>query len=172
MRFELQDGIAVLERTPGTLHEWLSGLPSDWLNYREAADAWSPLMVVGHLTHLEEVDWMDRVRRIVRGEGPFEPIDREAGFPRFTEWSVGALLERFANLRQDNLVELSAIVPSGPLTQEGVHPDFGVVTLEQLLATWVVHDCNHLGQIIKTMAKGYRKAIGPWRQYLPIVDAE
>jgi hypothetical protein len=46
-----------------------------------------------------------------------------------------------------------------------------VVTLAQLLAAWVVHDLNHLDQIAKTMAKQFTAAIGPWRAFLPIVDA-
>jgi hypothetical protein len=43
----------------------------------------------------------------------------------------------------------------------------------KLLATWVVHDLNHTGQIVKTMAKAYADAdaVGPWREFLPIVDA-
>jgi hypothetical protein len=45
------------------------------------------------------------------------------------------------------------------------------VTLSQLLATWVVHDLNHLDQVVKTMAKQYREAVGPWRAFLPIIDA-
>jgi hypothetical protein len=52
-----------------------------------------------------------------------------------------------------------------------VHPDFGEVRLDQLLSTWVVHDLNHVGQIVKTMAKQYREAVGPWRAYLPIIDS-
>ena len=45
------------------------------------------------------------------------------------------------------------------------------MTLGQLLATWTVHDLNHVGQVVKTMAKQYTDAIGPWREFLPIVDA-
>jgi hypothetical protein len=45
------------------------------------------------------------------------------------------------------------------------------VTLGQLLATWVAYDLNHLGQIVKTMAKQYTQALGPWSAFLPIVDA-
>lgn len=45
------------------------------------------------------------------------------------------------------------------------------MTLRQLLATWVVHDLNHLGQIVKAMAKQYTDAVGPWRAFLPIIDA-
>jgi hypothetical protein len=45
------------------------------------------------------------------------------------------------------------------------------VTLGQLLATWVVHDLNHTGQIVKAMAKQYTDAVGPWRENLAIIDA-
>ena len=38
------------------------------------------------------------------------------------------------------------------------------------LATWVVHDLNHLNQIVKTMAKDYTDAVGPWREFLPVLD--
>jgi hypothetical protein len=34
-----------------------------------------------------------------------------------------------------------------------------------------VHDLNHLGQIVKTMAKQYTQGVGPWRELLPIIDA-
>ena len=45
--------------------------------------------------------------------------------------------------------------------------DFGEVTVSQLLATRVVYDLNHLGQTVKTMARQYRDAVGPWREFLP-----
>jgi hypothetical protein len=44
------------------------------------------------------------------------------------------------------------------------------VTLGQLLAAWVVHDLGHLAQIERVMARQYRDAVGPWREYLPILD--
>jgi len=56
------------------------------------------------------------------------------------------------------------------LDREGVHPAFGRVTLRQLLATWVCHDLAHLAQIARVMAKQYRDAVGPWKEYLAILD--
>ena len=57
-----------------------------------------------------------------------------------------------------------------PRALEGEHPAFGPVSLRQLLATWVAHDLGHTAQIARVMAKQYRDAVGPWRQYLPIMD--
>jgi hypothetical protein len=173
MEFSLELGTEVLRRTPGALRAMLSDLPEDWIGGDEGPDTWSPYQVVGHLTHIEERDWLDRTRVILEhGTGrEFDPVDREAGFTRFKDWKLGDLLDRFASVRTSNLEALGALVEVEDLGRRGVHPTFGEVTLGQLLATWVVHDLNHLGQIVKTMGKQYTRAVGPWRQLLPIVDA-
>jgi hypothetical protein len=173
MDFSLEIGKEVLRRTPGVLRALLSDLSDDWTAGDEGPDTWSPYQVVGHLTYIEESDWIDRTRVILQHgtDRVFEPVDREAGFTRFRDWKLTDLLDRFASVRTSNLETLEALVEVGDLGRRGVHPNFGEVTLSQLLATWVVHDLNHLGQTVKTMAKQYTEAVGPWRDFLPIVDA-
>ena len=51
----------------------------------------------------------------------------------------------------------------------GTHPEFGPVTLRQLLAAWVTHDLTHLAQIARVMAKQFQDAVGPWREYLSVL---
>jgi hypothetical protein len=173
MDFSLDDGKAMLCRTPAALRELVVGLPAAWTECTDAPGSWSPHQVVGHLTHIEECDWMDRTRRIL-DDGPgcvLDPVDREAGFARFAGWTTEQLVARFTAVRATNLDDLDELVTREDLGRRGVHPDFGDVTLGQLLATWVVHDLNHLHQIVTTMAAQYREAIGPWRAFLPVVDA-
>ena len=55
------------------------------------------------------------------------------------------------------------------LALEAEHPEFGVVMLRQLLASWIAHDLGHVAQVARVMAKQYREAVGPWRAYLPIL---
>ena len=55
------------------------------------------------------------------------------------------------------------------LDRRGLHPELGTVTLRQLLATWVVHDLDHLAQVSRTMAKAYATDTGPWTAYLSIL---
>jgi hypothetical protein len=50
-----------------------------------------------------------------------------------------------------------------------MHPQLGVVTMGQLLATWVAHDLNHIRQVAEVMARQYREAVGPWKEFLPIM---
>jgi len=173
MDFSLELGEEVLRRTPGVLRGMLFDLSDAWIKGDEGPDTWSPYQVVGHLTHIEECDWIDRTRLILEhGTGRvLEPVDREAGFTRFRDWKLSDLLDRFDSVRSSNLKALGTLVTVGDLERRGLHPKFGEVTLSQLLATWVVHDLNHLGQTVKTMAKQYSKAVGPWREFLPIIDA-
>lgn len=52
----------------------------------------------------------------------------------------------------------------------GEHPEFGNVTMRQLLATWVVHDLSHIAQISRTMTRAYTGAVGPWTAYFRVLQ--
>jgi hypothetical protein len=43
------------------------------------------------------------------------------------------------------------------------------VTLQELLAAWVVHDLGHIAQTVRVMAKQYYGEVGPWVPYLPVL---
>ena len=84
---------------------------------------------------------------------------------------LGQLLDEFARLRSENLSELRALnLQPEDLERRGRHPALGVVTLSQLLATWAAHDLTHLHQIARIMAHQYREAVGPWTQYLGVMQ--
>ena len=101
----------------------------------------------------------------------FPPFDRFAQFRESEGKALAELLDEFESLRAANLATLAGWrLTEESLALEGEHPAFGPVTLRQLLATWVVHDLGHVAQCARVMAKQYRDAIGPWREYLPIVD--
>ena len=42
--------------------------------------------------------------------------------------------------------------------------------MEKLLSTWVVHDLNHIRQIVKFMADKYAENVGVWKEYLLILQ--
>ncbi len=172
MPFELATAIPILTRTPHLLRTWLSALPDACLDANEGPDTFSPRDVVGHLIHGEETDWLPRARRILEhGESlPFEPFDRFAQRGRYDGWTIAALLDHFTALRTASLSALAAL-PTDPATlaRRGMHPALGSVTLGQLLATWVVHDLNHVAQIARVLARQYEGDVGPWSAYLPIL---
>ncbi|HWO88986.1 MAG TPA: DinB family protein [Gemmatimonadales bacterium] len=171
--FRLDEAIAVLERTPVVLDAWLRGMPEGWLRADEGPDTFSPWEVLGHLVHGERTDWMARTRIIVEhGESrPFDKYDRFAQRAESEGKSAAQLLDEFAALRHANLASLAALrLEVQDLERTGTHPSLGKVTLGELLATWVAHDLTHMAQIARVMAKRYRDAIGPWRQYFRLME--
>jgi len=167
----LNDAVTILERTPGTLKALLAGLPATWAAATEGDGTWSPYDVVGHLVQGERTDWIPRARHILAGETrPFEPFDRTAQFIESEGKSLDELLAMFAELRRRNVATLVAMnLTDDDLGRSGLHPELGKVTLGQLLATWVVHDLDHVTQVARTMAKVYSEATGPWHAYLSVL---
>jgi len=173
MNFDLSAQIPLLQRTPPTLRAMLDGLPPAWSDATEGPGTWSPAAIVGHLVHGERVNWIPRARVILEHgpAQPFTPFDREPNSSDRAGKSLGELLDEFAELRAANLATLAGWrLDERQLGLEGTHPDFGRVTLSQLLATWVAHDLGHVAQVARVMAKQYREAVGPWRAYLPVMD--
>jgi hypothetical protein len=171
--FALDEATAILSRTPATLDALLRGLPVGWIQAHEGGDTWSPYDVIGHLIHGERTDWMGRVRIILEhGESrAFDPFDRFAQFRESEGRSLENLLGEFAALRVSNLAALAALnLTAADLDRRGRHPSFGMVTLRQLLATWVAHDLDHISQIARVLARQYTDEVGPWRAYLRIIN--
>lgn len=171
--FTLSEGTAILERTPSTLTALLGGLPDTWITANEGGDSWSPFDVVGHLIHGERTDWMQRVRAILEeGEAkPFDTFDRFAQFRESAGRTLKSLLDEFAELRRRNLHDLASLgLTDADLERRGRHPALGVVTLRNLLATWVAHDLDHVMQISRVLARQYSDEVGPWRAYLRIIS--
>lgn len=173
MEFKLDEAKAILRRTPATLTSLLQDLPDEWQFSNEGPETWSPFDVLGHLIHGEETDWIPRAKMILEhGEQrAFEPFDRFAMFEKSKGKSLGELLTTFERLREESLRELDGFnLTPELLAKRGKHPELGVVTLSELLATWVVHDLSHIGQIVRVMCKQYGDRVGPWRAYLPILS--
>lgn len=170
--FRLEESIEVLRSTPATLRSLLGGLSEAWIRSDEGPDTWTAFDVVGHLIHGEQTDWIERLQIMLEhGESrPFTPFDRFAHFENSRGKTLDELLETFATLREQNLRTLATLhLQPEQLELRGAHPQFGTVTVRQLLATWVVHDLGHIAQIARVMAKRYGNAVGPWRAYLPVV---
>ena len=172
MELELSEITAILSRTPASLRGLLEHLPEPWLLVNEGEGTFSPRDVLGHLIHGEKTDWVPRLRLILAsGEAqPFVPFDRFGFREAIRNVSTGALLAEFDSLRGSNLALLDDFaLTADQLLLTGMHPELGRVTLGQLLATWAVHDLNHVGQIVRVMAKRYSQAVGPWKAYLGIL---
>jgi hypothetical protein len=169
--FSVDDAANVLRRTPDALRALLDGSPVYLVEGREGNDTWNPREVVGHLIHGERSDWIPRIRMVLdhRVE-PFPTFNRTAHLTSFVGTPLRELLDVFARERADSVSALAAMrITAEQLELTGTHPEFGGVTLRQLIATWVAHDYSHLSQVTRVMAKQLADDVGPWAKYLSVL---
>ncbi len=174
MSFDLDRALEVLSRTPSVLESLLDGLSNAWLDAREGPDTFTPRDVVGHLIHGEETDWVPRIRLILeRGdEVPFTPFDRFGFRENIQGRDIDDLLRELRNLRSENLDYVRSLsLSASDFDRKGRHPALGTVTLGQLFASWVVHDLGHVRQVVRVLARQYGEAVGPWKEYLSILES-
>jgi hypothetical protein len=172
MQFNLADALVILGRTPGVVRAMLDGLDDRWTRANYGENTFSPFDVVGHLIFGDLTDWVMRTRHILEhgSERPFVPFDRYAQYERDRGKSMAELLDEFAATRAAKLEELQSLgLTEADFDRRGEHPELGPVTLRQLLATWVVHDLHHIGQIAKALARQYTDEVGAWRAYIGIL---
>jgi DinB superfamily len=173
VKFTLEDALPLLTRTPVVLRHLLTDLPEPWIRGTEGPDTWSPYDIVGHLIHGERTDWITRTEVLLtHGETrAFTPFDRFAQFEASRGKTLAELLDTFAEARATSLHRLQSLgLTTDDLGRRGRHPELGPVTLGELLATWVAHDLSHIAQIARVMGRQYTEAVGPWREYLPMLN--
>lgn len=173
IRFQPVDAIRLLEATPAVLRSQLEHLDGSWIRNNYGPTTFSPYDIVRHLIHGERVDWIPRLRILIEhGESrSFDPYIIEELRDEGDDQSIVQLLDRLARLRHGNLETLRALhLTDQQWKSSGTHPVFGPVTASELVATWAVHDLNHIHQIAKCLGNQYRDEIGPWRKILTFID--
>ena len=166
---------AVLARTPASLDALLRGLPEFWTHRNEGNDTWTAFDIIGHLIFADRTDWMPRLRRILKnGESvPFDPFDRLGQVRESQGKTLEQLLTEFAAVRDECLKQLRGLnLQPRDLERRGRHPALGPVSASELLATWAVHDLNHIHQLSRVMAHQYQDAVGPFKAYLGVLHCE
>lgn len=172
MQFSLAHTIDIISRTPSVVRSLLAGLPDGWLFNNEGEGTWSPFDVVGHLIVCEKTDFIPRTELILSGKENrlMEPLDMQAHFVYGRGKTMEDLLKEFEKLRAENIQKLIDMkLTETDLQQTGIHPRIGEISLQNLLATWVVHDMGHLAQIARVLAKQYKEEVGTFNHFLTIL---
>jgi hypothetical protein len=166
----IEDVRASLAQAPRVVEGLIAGAPRDSLEWRETPGAWTAVEVLAHLADAEITNWLPRIERILSGGGRFPPFDREGGGTRYRGWSADALVGEFGQLRRANLDKLDRLSLTAPhLRLIGEHPEFGTVTLQQLLATWAAHDMAHVSQLARIHTRAFGRHVGPWTRYFSLL---
>jgi len=163
----------MLSRTPAIVRALFEGAPAEALDFQEMEGAWSPTQVLCHLAEAEITNWMPRIDVILGSveDKRFTSFDREGGFVRFAGWDVRRLLDEFERLRRENVTRLQRLdLTDADRNRTGIHPEFGSVTLDQLLACWATHDLAHINQITRSLVRHRGPTIGPWTKYYRLLS--
>lgn len=69
MKFQIDEAIEILERTPQVLSNLLIGLSNSWIVCDEGEATWNAFDVIGHLVEGEKYNWIPRIETIIsKGE--------------------------------------------------------------------------------------------------------
>ena len=173
MEYRIDKALEILEQTPKTLQFFLGNLSDDWVLCNEGENTWSAFDVIGHLIHGEKTDWMVRLNLILSDNKnkTFAPFNRFAQTEISKGKTIDQLLITFSKLRKENISHLKSLrISKEQLQRKGIHPELGEITLKELLACWVAHDLGHIAQMARVMAKQYKNEVGPWINFLPILN--
>jgi hypothetical protein len=155
---------AVLTTTPARWLTLAGSLPDELLQRAPAAGEWSAAACLHHLVETERLVFPPRVHYVLAGQDfpPFSPHEENPQAQQ--EQSPLELAHQFAQLRQKAMSQLEQVT-AGDLGRQARHPDFGPVTLSQLLHTWAAHDLMHTVQAERALMQPFMAGCGPWQRY-------
>jgi uncharacterized damage-inducible protein DinB len=140
--------LTALRRAPARLARALGRVPRRLLARRPGRGEWAVAEVLSHLADAE-IALAFRIRKIAaepRSMLVAWDQDRWADRGRYRRTPPREALATFAALRRSNLAYVGRL-GAEQRRQHGRHPEYGRLTIPQLLAHWADHDLNHLEQI-------------------------
>lgn len=140
--------LSALRQAPARLGRALRRVPRRLVTRRPGPGEWAVSEVVGHLADAE-IALAFRIRKIAaepRGVLVAWDQDRWADQGRYRRTPLRDTLATFAALRRSNLAYVGRL-GAAQKRHYGRHPEYGRLTIPQMLAHWAEHDLNHLEQI-------------------------
>lgn len=141
----------LLEATVTTVSAELRAL-GPGAGWRPAAGEWSALDCVGHLIEADQRGFGGRIRAILAAEPGSVPSLQAWDPPAVADARgdhrrpVDEVIAEFAALRSDGVAFVRTL-RDDDMPRSGVHPEVGLLRVDELLAEWVYHDRNHVAQI-------------------------
>ena len=146
--YTIREAMSILAAAPRRLEKLASAIGPNRAARRPAPDKWSAKEIICHLADCE-LTYGFRCRKIVSEPEPvLVPFDQEAWAKslRYQAQPLKPALATFTALRNGN-VSLFKSLPQGSWEKTGQHPEYGAISLGQLLSHLVQHDLNHIAQV-------------------------
>ena len=164
----LRRHIDLLARAPKVLRALFVDDHFGLSEINEEKGSWSGKDIIAHLILGEQTDWIPRIKAILESDQTiiFDPFDMSGHEQILLEKSIDDLLTEFEELRAENIQILKATqLNKETLSKKGNHPNLGLVSVQELIVTWSLHDYNHLNQITRIFVKNWEKETGSFSQY-------
>lgn len=145
--------IAAYEHGIDDLRSAVAGMTAEQLRARPIAGKWSTLEVVCHLAG-SEIFHTERIERTAALERPLLLGVDERPYPErlsYQALDIGEELALFAALRR-HAARILRLLPPEAWERTAVHSETGLVTLRQLVQTYVQHLHHHLKFIAEKRA--------------------
>ena len=158
--FTVKEALRRLERGPKEVRAALKGATKAELNWAQPG-RWSPRQVAFHLLDTELV-YSTRFRKLLAQDGGELPaFDQNLWTANCTAGrDMAHALDTFDRLRRDNVAMLrAAAAEPATLDRAGRHPEYGMLTVRDVMLHLSPHDMNHAGQIRREREK-YRASRG------------
>ena len=142
---EIADVLAVSGAAYASL---LRSVPEAVATWRPAQGEWCIDECVGHIVEAEKRGFAGRIRIILAEDSPrLQPWDQPevARLRGDCAKAPEQLLAEFEPVRRESVALVRSLVGE-QLRREGIHPNVGPLTVNDLIHEWVHHDGNHLRQ--------------------------
>ncbi len=139
--------IAQLAQCPPALRKAVAGLSDDQLDTPYRDGGWTPRQVIHHVADSHVNAYM-RFRHVVAEDHPtIQTYDQDlwASWPD-SKMPVDSSLTMLAGLH-DRWVSFVSSLPEDAWKRTGHHPEWGEITLDDLLNTYSAHGAKHVKQI-------------------------
>ena len=143
---EGKDPLEMLERFPHILSALAQEIGEAGFEKSYAPGKWSGRFVLAHLADCE-IGFGFRWRQVANSPGtPIQPFDENAWAKNYAKMEAKWALGAFITARLWNIEFLKSL-PKESFAHSSVHPERGVLTLQELISITAGHDINHLEQL-------------------------
>ncbi len=148
MSTEQEEWATQIREIPTIFREALLLNNEDAIRHRPAEGEWSAIEVVGHMIDKMHI-WASRVERILTEDRPALPGYDQDALVREHEYQQADPNVLFEHLRQacEHYAAIVERVPTSALQREGLHEEFGKMTIRQCVVATLDSVPPHLAQL-------------------------
>jgi hypothetical protein len=148
--------IRSLRKTPVMLKALLRDVtPEQARQASDGPDGWSVLFIVCHLRDFEDI-FYQRITMALEQDCPFLPSVNQEALPAANNYAYQDFhqaLKAYSDRRR-TLISLVERLNETQLMLRAVHQEYGEGTVLDLAINVVLHDVNHIEQIVRALGDG------------------